>query len=728
MTDILNRRKTRFVLWCPAATKAPQLIIGQIQNGNPPTFQQLNRLPLKSVSGINGLWELEANACGLSKGQTYHYWFEVDNTSVSGPNPIQVTDPLAYGVDYRLCAPDNPSFQCPAGVIGWHDGELVCCDPNGEKCTPVVGSLEPLASNNQTVIYELPTAWVRTTGSNEFERAVGTFRDIRAMVEKGVPGSNFPQLSVTSPDRQYLLELGINAVELLPPADSIYSREWGYGTSHYLSPDYELGYPEGHLSPTPNQDLAELVNSFHKEGIRMFLDVVLGFMKDEPYRHIDFSSFYLENPQDHLNDEDAFTSRKDREGRRVCRNTFGGSCPRYVTKRTTYDPISGSVKEISPARQHMLTFLSRWMRDFQIDGIRMDSVENIANWDFIRDFKNEARNQFRSRYSTVAENEADSRFLVVGEELTMPMKLLEEGRLDGLWNEKFQTLVRAAILGENAHQLGEQSFEWTVRRAIDCRLLKFRDGAQAVNYLTSHDVQGERKERLYNLMLYVINRSNSGHLFNETQIKDKLRQDNGKLLSEDQLNQKVDHAIELILHRERLRRIKLAFVCLLTAVGIPMILAGEEFGDQHDLFGAGGNVTHEGGKQVDPVNYSRVEEVERNELFRYVSRLVDLRKKHPALSVNETEFIHCDFSEGKRVLVWKRGKPDSDDFVVVVANFSSYGTPDASNSQAGYRVHNWPATPTGRKWYEITQEREIPAEWVGREPIFPWEAKVYALA
>ena len=31
-----------------------------------------------------------------------------------------------------------------------------------------------------------------------------------------------------------------------------------------------------------------------------------------------------------------------------------------------------------------------------------------------------------------------------------------------------------------------------------------------------------------------------------------------------------------------------------------MILAGEEFGDEHDLFDSQGRVTHEGGKQVDP--------------------------------------------------------------------------------------------------------------------------------
>ena len=36
--------------------------------------------------------------------------------------------------------------------------------------------------------------------------------------------------------------------------------------------------------------------------------------------------------------------------------------------------------------------------------------------------------------------------------------------------------------------------------------------------------------------------------------------------------------------------------------------------------------------------------------------------------------------------------------------------------------------PTGREFHRyVNPEREVPREWVGREPIFPWEAKVYAL-
>jgi 1,4-alpha-glucan branching enzyme len=726
MSDILSRRETHFVLWCPAATNPPKLVIGQIKNGNPATFEPLTSMPM--ASSIEGLWELRAEACGLRNGQTYHYWFEVDNSLAPGSS-IKVTDPLAYGVDYRLLPKDDTEFERPAAVISWVDGRLVVCDPNGENCQPLVGPFEKLKGNNQLVIYELPTAWVRTSGGNEYERAVGTFRDIHAMLEKDVSGANFPHLSVTAPDRQYFVELGVNAIEFLPPADSIYSREWGYGTSHYCAPDYELGYPEGHLSPTSNQDLTALITACHKQGIRIFLDVVLGFMKNEPYRNIDFNSFYLENPKDHLYDEDAYSSRYE-GGKKKPRDPFGASCPRYVRKKKTYDPMTGSVKEISPARQHMLTFLSRWMRDFQIDGIRMDSVENVANWDFIRDFKDEARKQFRDRYPEVNPDEVDSRFLVVGEELHMPMELLQQNRLDGLWNEKFQTLVRAAILGENAGHLGEQSFEWTVRKAIDCREIGFRDGAQAINYLTSHDVQGERKERLYNLMRHVINRGNSQHLFDEAEIIHRISQNTGKPTSDGEVKHKANQEIESILHAERLRRIKLAFVCLLTSVGVPMILAGEEFGDQHDLFDAGGNVTHEGGKQVDPVNYSRLTDGERvivdrrRKLFEYVSRLVKLRTDHHALSVNDTEFIHVDFNEGKRVLVWKRGTTDP---VVVVANFSDYTTPFAPAPGTEYFVPNWPQTPAGHHWFEVTQNRHITNGQHNRESIFAWEAKVYKL-
>src|ERR1051326_9400657 len=57
----------------------------------------------------------------------------------------------------------------------------------------------------------------------------------------------------------------------------------GYDTAHYLAPDYEPGYPEGNLSPTANRDLAALVSACHRKRIRVFIDAVMAFAKEEPY-------------------------------------------------------------------------------------------------------------------------------------------------------------------------------------------------------------------------------------------------------------------------------------------------------------------------------------------------------------------------------------------------------------------------------------------------------------
>ena len=110
----------------------------------------------------------------------------------------------------------------------------------------------------------------------------------------------------------------------------------------------------------------------------------------------------------------------------------------------------------------------------------------------------------------------------------------------------------------------------------------------------------------------------------------------------------------------------------------------------------------------------------------YVSRLVKFRTIHPSLGVNDTQFIHIDFDQGKRVLVWQRGDSNMDP-VVVIANFSDFMTENPTSPSAEYKVPNWPITPVGRQWREVTQDRLVSPNFVGREPIFPWEAKVYTL-
>jgi glycosidase len=678
---VLTLRTRHFVLWRPARTSpVPTLVIGRLQPGAPVTLTGEQRFDLSPSDQHPDLWSLAAEDCGLADGQVYHYWFEVTDAHPRRTGQrIRVTDPMATTVDWRLRAPRpaGPEYtdddRYPAAVTGFRGGELVPCDAGGESGGLAEVPPAQLPPNNRIVIYELPTAWAATRGDGIYERGVGTFRDVQALVDPDAPGANFPGLEVLAAGRSYLAdELGVNALELLPPADSAYERTWGYGTTNFLAPDFELGFPIDSSHPTPDRDLRALVARLHGCGMRFFVDSVTAFARSSPYLAAATDDFFILDPQ-HADPDDP--DRHDSRG--GIRHGFGSTLFRFETLHESYDPLTGNRRRLSPASALMRTALVRWMDHFHVDGIRMDSIENVASWDFVGAYRDLARALWLQRCGAPAgDPEAEARFLVVGEELTEPQALLHQNRLDGLWHEGFKRYVRAALLGQGADGLG---FEDTVRRMVDCRACGYADLAQAVIYLTSHDVEGFRNERLLDFL-----------------------RSNGVVDCE--------------------KRVKLAFACLLTAVGVPQILAGDEFADQHDLVDVSGRVTEAGGKQVDPVNYSRLGEEWRSRIKDYVGRLVRLRTSADALAVNDVEVVHVDL-DGKRVVVWQRGVPGSGQVVVVVANFSDYTTPPGPSAE--YVVPTWPATPPGRRWREVGQDRPVPPEWVGREPVFSWEAKVY---
>jgi pullulanase len=669
--DLLTRKKTHFVLWRVGASElAPTLYIGNTSPESPDRLAQFREIPLRQSAEFPELWEVSAKESGLTEGQVYFYWFKVRNSEpYAAANANQIlycTDPTATTVDRRFPAPTPSesggvnSFD-PASVVLYQNGTLIPCDPEGQTVNwEGDAPLETLPTNNQLVIYELPTRWTKINPNGLIEEGVGTFRDVLALLIPEAIAPTFPMLTALN-NRAHLAELGINALELLPPEDSDDNLNWGYGTANYFAADFDLGRPDSQSAPTASTDLANLIKVCHQQGLRFFVDVVMAFSRNNPYHNVNFLEFYIK-----------WASGDPEQG---SRDGFGGDLFKYNYWVEGYNPITGQKSWLVPAREYLKAHIAHWLEYYRVDGLRLDSVNNIANYDFLQEFKDFARTLWDKRGgSGVSEAVATlgaSRFLVVGEELSVPLSLIQQNRLDGLWNEKFKQIVRQVILGKNAWD--EPSFEWSIRKLIDCRNLGFTDGSQAVNYITSHDVGGYGNERFFSYLV-----------------------SNGIADTEP--------------------RIKLAFVALLTSVGIPMILAGDEFADQQDL------PPTDDHKQIDPVNYSRVKDDWRQRIFQYVARLISLRKTSEALAVNDTQFIHVDFNDGKRVLVWQRGNK-ADQLVVVVANFSDYGTPVGSE----YRVPNWPATPVGKQWKEITQERIVPSEWVGREGIFPWEAKVYAL-
>jgi pullulanase len=680
--DILQRRETAFVLWRVTSTNTPPaLIIGQRQLGTPPTLTGVANFPLANSAALPDLWSIDAAACGLTDGTVYHYWFEVTDADPNRSGKrIQISDPTAYTIDWQLLAarPVGADYDdadaYPASVIKCKGGKLVACDVDGTELTAQpIPPLNTLSANNQVVVYELPTAWARTGG----QVGVGSFADVTALVDRKAGGANFSDLDIVQPGTSYLTDLGITALELLPPADSFFKREWGYDTANFVAPDTQLGQPATYNWSAANRDLQALTNACHDNGIRFFIDSVMAFAKQHAYQAAATNDFFILNPSANPADPDAQQSSGGGP-----RNGFGSDLFRYSTPVQSYDPVDGGSSKLFPARQLMKTALIRWMDDFGVDGIRMDSVNNVASWDFVMEYAQLALQKWNERYPGDT-----SHFLVVGEELSEPLKLVIGGYLNALWHEQFKIYVRYAIMGQPAPN--EASLESTVRKLIDCRSFGYTQLAQAVIYVTSHDVEGFRNERLYNLL------AASG--ITQTQ-----------------------------------ERIQLAFACLLTSVGIPMILAGEEFAAPHHFFDAKGNVDQDGGKQVDPVDFSLLNSTDnpdsgwRLKLKTYVANLTRLRTTSEALAASDNNVFFTDFN-GKQVMAWTRGNQGTKDLVVVLANFSDYGSPNPLDPSSQYLVTNWPATPAGGSWREITKGRAVPLDWIGKEPIYPWEAKVYQL-
>lgn len=129
--DLLERRKSKFVLWIPGQppnARPPQLVLG-IFDPSLSTFDLVFRGPFTTT--IKDLWELDPKDIKpvLAEG-TYHYWFEVQDTSPENLGIVQVTDPIAYNVDYRETRFTGDKAQ-PASVIKLRNGKLWPCDRDG---------------------------------------------------------------------------------------------------------------------------------------------------------------------------------------------------------------------------------------------------------------------------------------------------------------------------------------------------------------------------------------------------------------------------------------------------------------------------------------------------------------------------------------------------------------------------------------------------------------------
>jgi maltooligosyltrehalose trehalohydrolase len=134
----------------------------------------------------------------------------------------------------------------------------------------------------------------------------------------------------------YLADLGITAIELMPVADFPGERNWGYDGVLPFAPDGTYGGPA---------DLKTLVQAAHRKGLMVFLDVVYNhFGPEGNYLHLYAPSFFTGRHQTPWGDGINF----DDEGSRVVRDFF----------------------------IHNALY---WLEEYRFDGLRLDAVHAIAD-------------------------------------------------------------------------------------------------------------------------------------------------------------------------------------------------------------------------------------------------------------------------------------------------------------------------------------------------------------
>lgn len=134
----------------------------------------------------------------------------------------------------------------------------------------------------------------------------------------------------------YLRELGVTAIELMPVADFPGARNWGYDGVLPFAPDSRYGRPEA---------LKAFIQAAHQKGLMVLLDVV--------YNHFGPEGNYL-----HLYAPQFFTERH---------HTPWGAA------------INFDGQQSETVRQFFIHNALYWLEEYHLDGLRLDAVHAIID-------------------------------------------------------------------------------------------------------------------------------------------------------------------------------------------------------------------------------------------------------------------------------------------------------------------------------------------------------------
>jgi 1,4-alpha-glucan branching enzyme len=332
-------------------------------------------------------------------------------------------------------------------LITTPDGtELERNDPYARRLTS--------SSGGWSVVVEDTFDWSNDTftpgpikGQVVYELHVGTFNRF----DPATPGT----FDTVIEKIDYLQNLGITAIELLPVTSMMDDTGWGYAPTHLFSIENAYG---------GRYELMRLVNAAHTHGIAVIIDIV--------YNHLAPENNLVRFDGWHEGDYAGIYFYNDERGK-----TPWGDRPDYGRPEV---------------RQYLLDNVAMWFQEFHVDGLRLDATYYI---DKLRDISGRELLDIPDGYSLLQEmtklarSVKPSAYMIAEDSGYNDDATAEHGLgFTAQWATRYPSYLRAALGIDTAQNL--DTFIGELQRYFN------DDAFQKIIYSDSHDSAANGHQRL----------------------------------------------------------------------------------------------------------------------------------------------------------------------------------------------------------------------------------------
>jgi glycogen operon protein len=400
----------------------------------------------------------------------------------------------------------------------------------------------------------------------------------------------------SEPAIEYLKSLGVTAVELMPVHSFINDRHlaehglsnyWGYNTIGYFAP---------HAAYSATGDISEfktMVKRLHSNGIEVILDVVYNHTAEGNhlgptlcFRGIDNTAYYR----------------------------LTGDNPRYYMD---YTGCGNSLNVMHPRVLQLITdSLRYWALEMHVDGFRFDLAPTLARGEH-------AVARYAAFLNIVHQDPVLSQVKLIAE----PWDLGEDGYQVGNfpvgwteWNNRYRDSLRGYWKGEGS-LIGELAYRLT--GSSDLYERSGRRPYASINFVTCHD-----GFTLEDLVSY---NEKHNHDNNEKNFDGEAHNRSWNMGHEGPCPKNLN------IIKARAQQKRNFLTTLLLSQGVPMLLAGDEFGRTQN----GNNNAYCQDNPVSWVDWDM--DSHGKALLDFVRRLIRLRKRHPV-------FHRRHFFQGRRII------------------------------------------------------------------------------